>query len=280
MQRALTALLALCLAALVLAVPATADAKGSPRPPRPTPTAKPTPTPTVAPTPSPTPTPTPTPSPTATPAAAYVDGVDVSYHQGTIDWAQVAGSGKKFAFVRATAGSLTADTAYATNRSGASAAGLAVGAYHFANPDGAANDASNEATWFLQNAAVASRDLIPVLDLEVTNGLSPAAMTSWAQTWLGQVSAATGVRPIIYTNANFWATSMANTDWFAANGYTVLWIAHWTSASTPSVPANNWAGYGWTLWQHSSTGSVPGIAGPVDLDRFRGSALPASLFVP
>ena len=39
-------------------------------------------------------------------------------------------------------------------------------------------------------------------------------------------------------------------------------------------------GAGWTLWQHSSTGSVPGIAGKVDLDRFNGSSLQASLFVP
>jgi GH25 family lysozyme M1 (1,4-beta-N-acetylmuramidase) len=46
------------------------------------------------------------------------------------------------------------------------------------------------------------------------------------------------------------------------------------------VPAVGWGGAGWTFWQHSSLGSVPGINGPVDLDRFNGSSLPASLFVP
>jgi GH25 family lysozyme M1 (1,4-beta-N-acetylmuramidase) len=209
-----------------------------------------------------------------------LDGVDVSYHQGTIDWSQVAANGKRFAFVRATAGTLTADTAYSTNRAGALAAGLAVGSYHYANPDTAPNDASNEASWFLQNATIASGDLIPELDFEVSNGLDPAALTAWAQTWLSQVSAATGVRPIIYTNANFWSTSMADTDWFARNGYTVLWIANWTAASAPTVPAGYWGGSGWTFWQHSSTGTVPGVSGPVDLDRFNGSSLPASLFVP
>jgi GH25 family lysozyme M1 (1,4-beta-N-acetylmuramidase) len=213
-------------------------------------------------------------------APTYLDGIDVSYHQGMIDWQRVAGAGKRFAFVRATAGTLTADTAYGANLSGGRNAGLAVGSYHMANPDGTTNDAMNEANWFLGHAAIASGDLLPVLDLEVSNGLTPAALTTWAQTWLGQVSAATGVRAIIYTNPNFWSSSMADTDWFARNGYSVLWIANWTSASQPTVPAGEWAGHGWTFWQYSSTGSVPGITGPVDLDRYKGTSLPASLLVP
>jgi lysozyme len=154
-----------------------------------------------------------------------------------------------------------------------------VGAYHYGNPDSAPNDAANEASWFLSHAAIASGDLVPVLDLEVTNGLDAAEMTTWAQTWVTHVEAATGVKPIIYTNRNFWTTSMANSTWFAQNGYR-LWIANWTTASQPTLPASDWAGTGWTLWQHSSTGSVAGISGAVDLDRFNGTSLPASLFVP
>ena len=287
MHRALAGLLAMSVAVFVLASPAVAEAKSGPkptRPPIPTPTVQPTPTPPVQPTPTPTPSPTatasPAPTPVPTPSPAYVDGIDVSYHQGAINWPQVANAGKRFTFVRATAGTLTADTAYWSNRSGARAAGLAVGSYHFANPDTVFNDAGNEASWFLRNSAIASGDLVPVLDFETANGLDPAALTAWAQTWLSQVSAATGVRPIIYTTPKFWSTSMANTDWFARNGYSVLWIAHWTTASQPAVPAGGWGGNGWSFWQHSSTGMVPGISGPVDLDRFNGSSLPASLFVP
>jgi GH25 family lysozyme M1 (1,4-beta-N-acetylmuramidase) len=279
MQRALPIVVALSVAALVLASPAGVEAK--PRTgPTPTPTVQPTPPP---PTPTPTPplpSPTPTTTPTQTPNPGYVDGIDVSYHQGWIDWWQVAAAGKRFAFVRATAGTLTADTAYAANRSGARAAGLAVGSYHFANPDTAPNDAMNEANWFLWNAPITSGDLIPVLDFEVANGLDPASLTAWAQTWLTQVSAQTGVRPIIYTTPHFWSSSMADTDWFARNGYSVLWIANWTSASQPAVPAGGWGGSGWSFWQHSSTGTVPGIGGAVDLDRFNGWSLPAALFVP
>jgi GH25 family lysozyme M1 (1,4-beta-N-acetylmuramidase) len=213
------------------------------------------------------------------PVDTFVPGIDVSYHQGSIDWSRVAAAGKRFAYARASAGTLTADSAYAANRAGAKAAGLAIGAYHYGNPDAAPNDASNEASWFLQNASVASGDLVPVLDLEVTNGLDASALTAWAQTWLTQVTAATGVKPIIYTNRSFWSTSMANTDWFARNGYR-LWIANWTTAGQPTLPAGSWGGLGWTLWQHSSTGRVPGISGNVDLDRFNGTSLPGSLFVP
>jgi len=242
--RVLTALLAVGFAFAVLASPATADAKSKPKP-----------------------------------ADPFVPGIDVSYHQGSIDWSRVAASGKRFAYVRASAGTLTSDPAYGANRAGARAAGLATGAYHFGNPDAAPNDAANEASWFLQNAAVASGDLVPVLDLEVSNGLDASALTTWAQTWLANVTAATGVKPLIYTNRNFWSTSMANTDWFAQNGYRV-WIANWTTASQPTVPAGNWGGQGWTFWQHTSTGTVAGISGDVDLDRFNGTSLPASLFVP
>jgi len=216
---------------------------------------------------------------TPKPVDTFVPGIDVSYHQCSIDWSRVAASGTRFAYARASAGSLTADSAYAANRGGAKAAGLAIGAYHFGNPDSAPNDASNEASWFLQNASVASGDLVPVLDLEVSNGLDASALTAWAQTWLSQVTAAVGVQPIIYTNRSFWSTSMGNTDWFARNGYR-LWIANWTTAAQPSLPAGSWAGLGWTLWQHSSTGRISGISGNVDLDRFNGTALPTSLFVP
>jgi GH25 family lysozyme M1 (1,4-beta-N-acetylmuramidase) len=278
MQRVLASLAILTLAAFVLAAPSAVEAKPIRPNPRPTPTAKP-PKPTPAPTATATPTSAPTPTPTPA-APVYLDGIDVSYHQGAIAWPQVASAGKRFAFIRATAGTLTADTAYVSNRAGARAAGLTVGSYHYANPDTAPNDAANEANWFLGHASIASGDLRPVLDLEVANGLAPSTLTTWVQTWLGQVSAATGVRPIIYTNASFWSTSMANTDWFARNGYEVLWIAHWTTASQPNVPAAGWGGHGWTFWQHSSTGTVAGISGPVDLDRFNGATLPASVLVP
>jgi GH25 family lysozyme M1 (1,4-beta-N-acetylmuramidase) len=249
--RVVAAIIAVTLAVAFFANPAPADAKPNQKPPKPSPPS----------------------------SGQFLPGIDVSYHQGSINWSRVAGAGVGFAYIRSSAGTLTSDAEYANNRAAARAAGLAAGAYHFGNPDSAPNDAANEASWFLQNAAIRSGDLLPVLDLEVSNGLGESALTAWAQSWLEEVEAATGVKPIVYTNRNFWSGSMANTDWFARNGYR-LWIAHWTTATQPTLPASDWAGQGWTFWQHSSTGTVPGISGNVDLDRFNGKSLPESAFVP
>ena len=125
-----------------------------------------------------------------------------------------------------------------------------------------------EADLFVSVATPASGDLLPVLDLEVTNGLSAANLTAWVQAWLGEVYAKTGVRAAIYVSPSFWSSSMANSTWFATNGYPVLWIAHWTTAPQPTLPASNWGGHGWTFWQYTSSGTVPGISGRVDLDRY------------
>jgi GH25 family lysozyme M1 (1,4-beta-N-acetylmuramidase) len=204
----------------------------------------------------------------------------VSVWQGTIDWAKVAAAGKRFAIIRASAGSLTKDGTYAANRSGAKANGLKIAAYHYANPDTATNDALNEANWFLSLATPASGEMIPALDVEVTNGLSVSQMQTWVSTWLQRVSSVLGVKPMIYTSPSFWSTYLGNTQQFAQAGYTVLWIAHWTSASQPTVPAGNWGGNSWTFWQYTSTGTVPGISGNVDLDRYNGTTLAGSLFIP
>ena len=272
-----------CMLLLLSMVPAVDAARGGVHgPPSPKPTASPTPTPD--PNATPTPTPTPSPTPTATPTTR-LEGLDVSVYQNTIDWAKVKAAGKKFAMIRASAGSLTDDTQYEANRAGARANGIPFSAYHYANPDVTSTktvtqDATLEVNWFLQNATPASGDMIPALDVEVTNGLSVSQMQSWVATWLQGVSSATGVKPMIYASPNFWSTAMGNTTQFADAGYKVLWIAHWTTASSPTVPASNWGGNGWTFWQYTSSGTVSGISGNVDLDRYNGLTLDPLLFIP
>jgi len=212
-------------------------------------------------------------------SGARLEGIDVSKWQGAINWSQVAASGKRFAIIRASAGSLTTDEWYSANRSGAKANGIPMGAYHYANPDSAANDALNEANFFLSRATPARGELIPALDVEVTNGLSVPAMQAWVSTWLQRVTSVLGVRPMIYTSPNFWANALADTRQFADAGYRIVWVAHW-GVTEPRVPASNWGGNGWTFWQYTSQGSVPGISGNVDLDRYNGSQLGSNVFIP
>jgi lysozyme len=195
-------------------------------------------------------------------------GIDVSRWQGQINWRQVRAGGVHFAIAKATEAQSWVDPQYARNRERADARGLLFGAYHFAQPDRSYNDAIREADHFVRTAQLLPRHLIPVLDLEVTNGLGPKAMVSWTKTWLQRVESRLGVKPMIYTSPSFWVDKMGNSTWFANNGYR-LWIAHWR-ATEPRLPASSWGGRGWTIWQVSDCGSVPGIKGCVDIDLHRG----------
>ena len=210
-------------------------------------------------------------APQAASAAEPTEGIDISHWQGDIDWTQVRAAGKEFAFMKASEDIDFVDTTYGLNRARAKAAGFVIGAYHFAQPDPLPGDAVAEADHFLDTAGIADGDLPPVLDLERTGGLTPGALRNWVTAYLERIRERTGVRGVIYTSPNFWANNMASTDWFATNGYRVVWVAHWTTAPAPTVPASDWAGFGWTFWQYTSSGTVAGITGRVDLDRFDGA---------
>jgi GH25 family lysozyme M1 (1,4-beta-N-acetylmuramidase) len=199
------------------------------------------------------------------------EGIDVSHWQGWIDWARVRNAGKSFVYAKATEGIGWKDASYDRNKSGAMGQGLKFGAYHFARPT---NDPVREADWFVDTMGLKRGMLVPALDIEVTDGLGPTALTSWVKAWLQRVYSWTGARAAIYTSPSFWRDKLNNTRWFADNGYRVLWVANWCTSS-PSVPADNWGGRSWTFWQYTDSGTVPGISGRVDLNRYRFSSFDA-----
>ncbi|MEA2673649.1 MAG: lysozyme, partial [Chloroflexota bacterium] len=198
----------------------------------------------------------------------WLQGVDVSHYQGTINYAQVAAAGKSFVIAKATEGIGYTDPNWTKNLAAATAAGLKVTGYHFARPDGNPTKPVQEADWFVSQLALAPGMIVPALDLERSGGMSPSALQAWVGAWLGEVYAKTGVRPMIYTSPSFWGSHRGNTAMFANQGYKILWVAHWF-VGNPTVPGNNWGGKGWTFWQYDDCGSVPGITtGCVDLDRY------------
>jgi lysozyme len=217
----------------------------------------------------------------ATAGVAGNRGLDVSHWNRVRSWPRVAAAGYGFAFVKATDGARRTDPAYARYRAGASAAGLRVGAYHFARPGGRSRaarlaDARAEAAHYAAIARPRPGELLPVLDLEETGGLGPAALISWTSAWLREVERRLYVTPVIYTSAHFWRVAMDNTTVFGEISHG-LWLARWTRAPVPVVPGFNWAGFGWTFWQWTSCGHVAGIGGCVDLDRFNGTDLSSVL---
>lgn len=208
-------------------------------------------------------------------SSSYLEGVDISKWQASVNFSSVRNAGKSFVIAKASEGWGYQDAYYTTNKSGAMAAGLGFTGYHYARPDlnPALSDASLEADWFVSVLNLQHGMLVPALDLEVHGTLTATQLQEWVKTWLARVYALTGVRAMIYTSPNFWSSYMGGTRWFADNGYSVLWVAHWTTGAAPSVPAENWGGRSWTFWQYTNCGSVPGISGCVDLDRFNGTSL-------
>ena len=209
---------------------------------------------------------------TVCPAGPTIEGVDVSDFQGAVGWAQVAGAGKQFAYAKALEGVSIRDERFVENHAGIRGAGMKAGAYHVFRP---VADPTTQAQLFLerlQEVGFGAGDLIPVIDVEVTDGQSPADIVGGLQTMASIVEAGIGTAPVIYVSPSFWPAIGAPAS-FGANP---LWIAHY-GVSCPNVPNPSWTG--WSFWQYSESGSVPGVSGPADLDRFNGATLPTALNV-
>jgi GH25 family lysozyme M1 (1,4-beta-N-acetylmuramidase) len=216
-------------------------------------------------------------------AQTGLSGIDVSNWQRQIDWVAVAGTGNSFVFAKATESTTFTDLTFPLNRPGSTVLGMRFGAYHMGRPSGSTDaavvaSAIAQADFFLSVASPLKGELLPVLDVEYDGGLSVPRLSLWVQTWLGQVVARTGLKPIVYVSPSFWKTRLGDSPVVAAAGHR-LWIAHWTKAALPILPGASWGGLGWSFWQWSNCQKIDGINGCVDGDRFNGSSL-AGVTVP
>lgn len=200
------------------------------------------------------------------PSRRTVRGVDVSHWQGEIRWSAVRRDGIDFAFIKATEGGDHVDPRFARNWRAARQAGVARGAYHFYRPE---TPAADQARNFLRTVRLREDDLPPVLDVELTGGISRQRLRRGIETWLETVERETGKRPIVYISPR--VAERLN----GRLGRHALWIAHYRP-SRPPVP-HNWTR--WTFWQYTSRGRVDGIARSVDLNRFRGTRAQLEAFI-
>ncbi len=189
-----------------------------------------------------------------------VQGIDVSYWQGTINWAAVAGDGIQFAFIRAADGTTYIDEKFEPNWAGAQENGLLVGAYQFFRPS---QDPIAQAEILLgKMGAFGPGMLPPVIDVETAEGMSPAEVSERVAQWVDHVEAATGVMPIVYTGKFIWEGQVGSAEWADHP----LWIAQY-GVECPDLPVQ-WSD--WAFFQTSSTGSVAGIGGNVDMNLWNG----------
>ncbi len=194
-----------------------------------------------------------------------VEGIDVSKWDGTINWKSVKSSGKAFAFIRVSDGVNSPDGTFATNWKNAKAAGVYRGVYQYFE---ASQDPTAQAKLLLNALGSDLGELPAVIDVEVTDGMSASTIRSRVDTWSSVVAKGTGRTPIVYVSPGFWPSVGGSKE--SDN----LWVANW-GTSCPTLPS---AWSSWVFWQYSDTGSVSGISGQVDLNRFNGSLADLATF--
>ena len=193
-----------------------------------------------------------------------IKGIDVSRWQGAIDFRQVAASGYRFVIMRATVGDYYTDPKFGVYWRDAADAGLLLSAYHVVIPG---IDPAKQLAHFDEAVAGLLPDLPFVLDVEVDRDKPRTVIT---ETCLGVADAFLARyehRPIIYTRANWWNKFIERNPIWSKHP---LHVAHYTNAEQPAIPLD-WKDVGWTLWQYSSTGSLPYVQSKnTDLNVFAG----------
>lgn len=178
-------------------------------------------------------------------------GVDVSKHNGGVNWNQVAASGIQFAFIKAGSTNSGIDPQFAANITGAQAAGLKTGVYIYSyavTPE----QAANEANLILQWIAPYTVNYPVVFDIEdkCHKNLSNQQLIDIINAFCSVIDAA-GYYPVVYSNKNMFVQKLSTVGWDK-------WVAQYNS----SCEYNNNV----CFWQYSSNGSVSGINGRVDVN--------------
>ncbi len=190
---------------------------------------------------------------------AEVIGIDISHHQGKIDWDILAfeEGGRKVDFVvaKATEGTDYKDKDYASHRIACEQRKIPFGAYHYFKPN---VPSGLQATHFVKTAKLGSGDLLPVLDVEERGMLSVSELRAAVQEWLHAIENTYGVKPVIYCNLDYYYRYFAAAEFSEYK----FWIAAYTRDFL-AIP--------YLLWQQTDRGTLKGVKEKVDIDIFNGS---------
>lgn len=217
-------------------------------------------------------------------AADGLYGVDVSHHNGVVDWTAVAKGGARFVYIKATQGERYRDAMFATNWAEAAKTGtLRRGAYHFLTADVPGKDQAKAFLALLDAAGgLGSDDLTPVLDIEWDlqkqgdaqidrwSALTPAQIVQNVLDWTQAVQAATGRLPMIYTSASWWNARMNGS--LALKAYP-QWIADYRSRSISNGAPLPVRSHTYLAWQFTDGGRFKDASGKFDVNRLKGSDL-------
>jgi lysozyme len=185
-----------------------------------------------------------------------IRGIDVSHHQGRIDWTKVASDNIAFVYIKATEGKTYVDPHFRENVKGACNAGLWVGAYHYFRMTSTPCEQFNN---FKQATKGLKMTLIPMIDVETGDGYSIQKVQKCLDELIALMKKEYGVLPMIYGTQRSYNT-------FCAHKYNHhhLYIGRYRSSEPPVIFGNGT----YTIWQYTENGRVQGIPKEVDLCKF------------
>ncbi len=188
-----------------------------------------------------------------------VRGVDVSHHQGRLEWSRVRAAGYEFAYIKATEGETFRDSTYLRNRSEARRAGVVTGPYHYFTLCTAGR--AQALNLLSVQPGDAGPSLPPAVDLELGGNCAdrPARDSVRAEIgrFLAVADSAFGRPAVLYVTPEFYAEYL---DGEADHPLWVRGVYH----------RPRYAG-AWTFWQYAATGRIAGVKGLIDLDAFHGT---------
>lgn len=184
-------------------------------------------------------------------------GIDVSKHNGTIDWKKVKAEGVQFAIIRACYGwdnDEQIDRRLTANVEGCEANGIPYGFYHYSYAT-TVEEARREALFFSKVISGYRPSMPVVYDLEDSSQarLSKSVLTDMALAFC-QTMEGLGYYAMLYANLD-WVRNRLDMDRLRGID---LWLAHWTDKTSYTDPFG--------MWQYSSSGKVDGVSGNVDMN--------------
>ena len=188
----------------------------------------------------------------------HVHGIDLSHYQGNVFW-ETIGDNTRMAYVylKATEGGDRIDARYERNIELAHRHGLKVGSYHFFRP---ATDLTKQIVNFRTQCLPGEQDLIPMLDVETTGGLSEVQFCDSLFKFLGMLEEIYHQKPLVYTGRNFYNKYLLG----KLDDYQLM-VAMYTDDEPVLDDERDVC-----LWQYTGKGRINGIEGYVDKSRFMG----------
>ena len=193
-------------------------------------------------------------------------GIDVSEHNGVINWSLVKAAGVKFAFIRAVEG-IHIDTEYVRNVEGATMAGIDHGAYGYYYPK---LDPEKYAWLFMDTIRPYPHTILPAGDLEEKTPYKMAENLRRWNLYMSILDSSQRGKCWNYISAGYWNSHMSRQvyDRYTTDAEMVL-MDHplWQPAYRQGFPDQFFPWLKWDIWQFTSAGRIPGIVGKVDLNR-------------